>query len=379
MSPDFYELFDRLIREHSVSSANPDLDRSNLGVIDLLAERFGSLGFQCEVIPVTGLHPKANLIATLGSGPGGLVLSGHTDTVPFDAALWQSDPLRMTRKDDRLHGLGSTDMKGFFAVVHEAVKAFTDTPLQQPLIVLATADEESSMEGARLLTELGRPKGRYAVIGEPTGLKPVIRHKGIMMETVRILGRSGHSSNPALGRNALEAMHEVISTLLTFRRQLQEKHQSPHFDIQVPTLNLGVIHGGDNPNRICGHCRLEFDLRLLPGMDNDATREQIRELIRPIGERRQVEVVLEPLFAGINPFSNEHGELAAVAARLTGHAPESVAFGTEGPFLQQLGMDTIIMGPGSIDLAHQPNEYLDLSQVPPAIDVLQQLVRRFCL
>jgi acetylornithine deacetylase len=379
MSPDFYDLFDRLIREHSVSSANPQLDCSNLGVIHLLAERFSSLGFQCEIIPVTGLHPKANLIATLGSGPGGLVLSGHTDTVPFDADLWQSDPLRMTRKNDRLYGLGSTDMKGFFAVVHEAVKTFSKAALRQPLIVLATADEESSMEGARLLTELGRPKGRYAVIGEPTGLKPVVRHKGIMMETIRIMGRSGHSSNPALGRNALEAMHEVIDQLLKFRHALQKKHHNPHFEIQVPTLNLGVIHGGDNPNRICGHCRLEFDLRLLPGMDNDATREQIRELIRPIGETRQVEIVLEPLFTGINPFDNQHGELAAVASRLTGHSPQSVAFGTEGPFLQQLGMDTIIMGPGSIDLAHQPNEYLDLSQVPPGIEVLRQLIRHCCV
>src|SRR5690606_27634595 len=115
---------------------------------------------------------------------------------------------------NRLYGLGSTDMKGFFAVVHEAVKAFHDSEFKQPLIILATADEESSMDGARALVELGRPRARYAVVGEPTGLTPVHMHKGVMMETLRVQGQSGHSSNPALGKNALEAMHEVISELL---------------------------------------------------------------------------------------------------------------------------------------------------------------------
>ncbi|MDT8397290.1 MAG: acetylornithine deacetylase [Pseudomonadales bacterium] len=379
MSTDFLRLFRRLISIPSVSSAHPDIDQSNLMVIELLAETFSALGFACDIIPVPGLHPKANLIATLGSGPGGLVLSGHTDTVPFDESLWQTNPLQATEKDGRLYGLGSTDMKGFFAVVQEAVRDFVAMPLQQPLIILATADEESSMQGAFVLAELGRPRARYAVIGEPTGLKPVIGHKGIMMETIRIQGRSGHSSNPALGHNALEAMHEVLGELLAFRQQLQAAYRNPHFAIEVPTLNLGVIHGGDNPNRICGHCALEFDLRLLPGMANDLVREDIRALLHPIAERHQVAIELSPLFPGIPPFANPHSELAAIASKLTGHAPEVVAFGTEGPFLQQLGMDTIILGPGSIDLAHQPNEYLALNQVQPCIDILQNLIRRFCL
>jgi len=285
----------------------------------------------------------------------------------------------MTEKDNKLFGLGATDMKGFFAVVHEAVQGFLAADLKQPLIILATADEESSMAGARTLAAQGRPKARAAVIGEPTSLRPINMHKGIMMEGIHVQGQSGHSSNPALGRNALEAMHEVITALLAFRQQLQTKFHNPHFMIDVPTINLGVIHGGDNPNRICGHCDLEFDVRLLPGMEDDAIRNSIEEMIVPIALKHQTEISLTRLIPGVDPFANADSELGRQIEALTGHAPESVAFGTEGPFLQQLGMDTIILGPGSIDQAHQPNEYMSLDQVKPCIAILQSLIKQYCL
>jgi acetylornithine deacetylase len=299
--------------------------------------------------------------------------------VPFDEALWSVDPLRLTQKDNRLYGLGSTDMKGFFAVVHEAVQIFRDTPLKAPLIILATADEESSMDGARLLVQQGRPQARHALIGEPTGLRPINRHKGVMMERLHVQGQSGHSSNPALGRNALEAMHEMISTLLQFRSELQQRYRNPHFSIDLPTMNLGVIHGGDNPNRICGHCALEFDVRLLPGMASDNLRAAIRERLEPIAAQHRVEFSFTPLFPGVEAFANEHNDLVASCARLTGHAPQSVAFATEAPFLQALGMDTVVLGPGSIDVAHQPDEYMALDQVQPCITLLRALIRQYCL
>jgi len=379
MSLKFNDLFNRLLSQHSVSSTNPLIDQSNMGVINLMADTFSGLGFSCEIVPVAGAHEKANLIATIGRGPGGLVLSGHTDTVPFDESLWNTNPLGMTEKDNRLYGLGATDMKGFFAVVHEAVQDFLDADFRQPLIMLATADEESSMSGARTLANLGKPKARAAVIGEPTGLRPIHMHKGIMMESIHVQGQSGHSSNPTLGKNALEAMHDVIGALMRFRHELQLEYHNPHFIIDVPTINLGVIHGGDNPNRICGHCNLEFDVRLLPGMAGDAVRESIEALIAPIASKHQTDIKLTRLIEGVEPFDNRDTELVKMAELLTGHSPESVAFGTEGPFLQQLGMDTIILGPGCIDQAHQPDEYMELSQVKPCINILQQLIRNYCL
>ncbi|GAB0153669.1 acetylornithine deacetylase [Marinobacterium sp. BA1] len=374
------EMMRRLIAAPSVSSASAHHDQSNLVVIEQLHEWLEALGFNTEVMPVPGHPEKANLIATLGSGPGGLVLSGHTDTVPCDPELWRSDPFFLTERDNRLYGLGTCDMKGFFALAIEAAKHFLDQPLKQPLIILATADEESSMSGARALAEAGRPLARAAVIGEPTRLQPIRMHKGIIMESVRIQGRSGHSSDPSLGANALEAMHAVMSELLTLRSELQQKHRNAQFRVDIPTLNLGCIHGGDSSNRICGRCELEYDLRPLPGMSIDGLRNAISERLRPLNDRFGVKIETHSQFPGIPPFETPaDSELVRLAERLTGHRAEAVAFGTEAPFLQSLGMDTIVMGPGSIDQAHQPDEYLALDQISPTVELLRNLIAHYCL
>jgi acetylornithine deacetylase len=270
-------------------------------------------------------------------------------------------------------------MKGFFPVAIEAAKAFLEQPLKQPLIILATADEESSMDGARQLVAQGQPKARFAVIGEPTDLKPARTHKGILMEAIAITGRSGHSSDPALGNNALEAMHEVIGDLLAFRAELQTRYRNPAFEVQVPTLNLGCIHGGDSPNRICGDCELHFDLRMLPGMDSAELRQAIDRRLRPIAERRRIDIQLRALFPGIAAFEQPaDSELIRTIEQLTGHSSQALAFGTEAPFMRELGMDTVIFGPGSIRQAHQPDEYVEIAQLQPAIDTLRALIRKFC-
>lgn len=376
--PSLQDQLAALIATPSVSCTQPHWDQSNRPVIELLAAWLGDLGFVCEI---QGVAPgKANLLATLGSGPGGLVLAGHSDTVPFDAALWRSDPLRLTAEGDRWVGLGVCDMKGFFPLVIEAVRGLLDHPFRQPLIVLATCDEESSMDGARALARAGRPLGRAAVIGEPTGLRPVRLHKGVMMERIDILGQSGHSSDPSLGHSALEAMHDAIGALRDLRGQWQREFSNPQFGVPQPTLNLGCIHGGDNPNRICGQCSLEFDLRPLPGMDPEQLREAIRGKLRPLAERYQVKIDYAPLFANVPPFEQAaDSELVRLAEKLTGHAAQSVAFGTEAPYLQQLGCETIVLGPGDIACAHQPGEFLELARIEPTVSLLRQLIQHYCL
>lgn len=224
------------------------------------------------------------------------MLSGHTDTVPCDPNRWQQDPFQLTEKEQRFYGLGTTDMKGFFPVVLAALEGLDLNKLQQPVMILATADEESSMCGARALAALGRPKARCAVIGEPTELKPIRMHKGIMMESVRVQGLAGHSSNPALGHNALDTMTQVLNELILFRSELQSRYQHAGFDINVPTLNLGCIHGGDNPNRICGACELHFDLRALPGMSNHDLHAEIEKRLQVIGDKNHTPISLTPLF-----------------------------------------------------------------------------------
>ncbi|TXS93663.1 acetylornithine deacetylase [Parahaliea maris] len=369
-----------LVGTASVSSTDPDWDQGNRAVVEQLAEWLGAMGFATEIIDVSEDGSKANLVATLGSGPGGLVLAGHTDTVPFDQGRWRSDPLKLTERDQRLYGLGSTDMKGFFPLAMAAARSFLHKPLREPLIILATADEESSMNGARALAAAGWPKARAAIIGEPTGLVPVRMHKGIMMEAIRITGRAGHSSNPALGNSAMDAMHEVMGELMAFRDTLGQRFSNPAFEVAFPTLNLGCIHGGDSPNRICGRSELHIDLRMTPSGDYRAVREELNELLAGIAARRELSIELAPLVEPVPPFEQAgNSELVRVAERLTGHGAQAVAFATEAPFLQQLGMETIIMGPGSIDRAHQPDEYLELEQLRPCIALLEQCIAHYCL
>ncbi|WP_045855955.1 acetylornithine deacetylase [Teredinibacter purpureus] len=376
----FTERLRQLVALPSVSCTSPQLDMGNRAVVERLAEWLSPMGFDTELMEVG--DGKANLIATLGSGPGGLVLSGHTDTVPCNPDRWQQDPFALRDANHRFYGLGATDMKGFFPVVLAALDALKDQlhSLQQPIIILATADEESSMSGARALAAAGRPKARYAVIGEPTEMRPIRMHKGIMMESVRIQGLAGHSSNPELGHNALDTMHAVMDELMSFRQQLQKNHRHAGFAVNVPTLNLGHIHGGDNPNRICGHCELHFDLRPLPGMDISELHQQLAKRLLPIGEAHHTPIALEHLIGGIEPYEQPaDSTLVAVAERLTGYTAESVAFATEAPFLQKLGMQTLVMGPGSIDQAHQPNEYIEQNQIEPAVSVIRALIEELCV
>lgn len=378
--PSLKAQFDALLKAPSISCTQPEHDQSNLPVVHLLAGWLDELGFSCDIQPIAGQPGKANLIAIRGSGPGGLVLAGHTDTVPCNPEKWQHDPFALTEADGRWYGLGSCDMKGFFPLIIEAVRSLLDQNFQRPLIVLATADEESSMSGARALVASSLHHARHAVIGEPTGLKPIRVHKGILMERVDITGQAGHSSDPALGRNAIEAMHEVIGDLMGLRARWQKRWNNSLFGVPTPTLNLGCIHGGDNPNRICAKCALEFDIRPLPGMDTEALRSEIREHLERIAGERQVRIDYKPLFPGVPPLDTAaDAPLVQACEELTGFSAGSVAFATEGPYLNQIGMQTLILGPGDIAQAHQPDEFLAMERIEPTVTLLRQLIVRFCL
>ncbi|WP_295579302.1 acetylornithine deacetylase [uncultured Lamprocystis sp.] len=379
-APALLPMLQGLIGTLSVSSLAPAFDHSNRPLIDLLAGWLDAAGFRVEILPIPGHPGKTNLLATLGAGPGGLVLAGHTDTVPYDEPYWSYDPLALTEADGRYYGLGTSDMKSFLALAIEAARGLTPRDLTRPLMILATADEESSMTGARALVDTGRPLGRYAVIGEPTGLRPVRTHKGVMGEAVRLIGRSGHASDPRLGNNAMEGMHEALTAILAWRDELQRTHHHPAFAVPYPTINPGYIHGGDNPNRICGDCELHLDLRVLPGLDPTDLRDELTRRVSAIAERRGLAWVVEPLFPPIPPVETPAGAAIVRAGEaLTGYAAEAVGFGTEAPFFDQLGMQTLILGPGDIAQAHQPDEFLEIARIPPTIELLRGFIRRFCM
>lgn len=382
-TPEFEDCFAELIRLPSVSSIDPAHDLGNRNVIDALANWFDALGFACEIMPVSDNPEKCNLIARRGqtddTRAGGLVLSGHTDTVPYDLNGWDTDPFTLTRKNDCYYGLGTADMKSFFPIILEALERLANTQFINPITIVATADEESTMSGARLIQEHNKVSGRYCIIGEPTGLKPIYTHKGIIIEEIQILGRSGHSSDPGLGNSALEGMHDVISALRAWRDELQSDFINEDFKIPVPTMNFGRINGGDSPNRICASCELSLDLRMLPGMRlkelNEALRNKVRDALAASG----LKVEFNAMFDGIPPMQTPRdSEIITLSEKLTQHTTEAVAFGTEGPFYNDMGIETVILGPGDIDVAHQPNEYLQIDRIEPMITILSKMLNHFC-
>jgi acetylornithine deacetylase len=381
--PDIQSLINQLLSTPSISCTNQNIDQGNKNVINLLANWFESMGFQCEIQELEHHKDKANLIATLGKGNNGLVLAGHTDTVPLDEALWHVDPFKVTEKDNRFYGLGSCDMKSFFAVIIEALKSIDLNNIKQPLIILATADEETSMSGAKAIannaTRLGLNNARAAVIGEPTNMKPIHMHKGMMMEAIQLTGHAGHSSDPDLGNNALEAMYKVMGELLRWRDELQQKHHNPLFEIPVPTMNLGHIHGGDNPNRICGSCELQIDIRPLPGMRLSDLRVDMQQRLKQVLKNSGIQLKTISLTDGFDAMhTDKNSEIVQLAEKMTDSESQIVAFGTEAPYYNSMGLETIVMGPGSIDQAHQPDEYIETKSINTAVDIIRKLIGHYC-
>jgi acetylornithine deacetylase len=369
-----------LIGIPSVSSSDESFDMSNRPILERLSDMLQAAGFGVEWLTVEGQDDKFNLVAVLGDGPGGLVLSGHSDTVPYDAASWSSDPFRLAERDGRLYGLGTADMKSFFALALAAASAYSASDLQRKLIVVATADEETGMHGARSLAA-GREKlADVALIGEPTNLKPVRVHKGILAERIVLRGRSGHSSNPSLGISALDGMRAVLNELTALRVELQTEFTSDQFQVPYPTLNFGRVQGGDNPNRICAECTLDLDCRFLPGMNLQDMRQRIQQCVGEAIEGSGLEVTFSPLFHGADPMDTP-ADSAFVRAveRITGSPAGAVAFATEAPIFAGMGTEVVVAGAGSIDQAHQPDEYLALSSIEPGIKLIEQLIGKYCL
>ena len=377
-SPGLKEMIEQLVSTPSISSTLKRFDQSNLDVIHTLANWLQPLGFEITINPINGKPGKANLIAKKGSGDNAFVLSGHTDTVPLDEDLWHTNPFAITEKDDRWYGLGTCDMKSFFALAIEAMQPLLDKDFKHPLILLATADEESTMSGARALTAAELSNARFAMIGEPTGLKPVNQHKGIMMLQALITGTSGHSSDPELGNNALDGTAVLIEELIQYRNEIKSKYTNDNFSVAYPTLNLGCISGGDNPNRICDHVELAFDIRVLPGMYNDEVLQSLKHRVIAKLQNHDLKCDLSLMHPAVPPFENDKKELVALVEQISGSSTGPVAFATEAPFLKTLGMETVVLGPGFIEQAHQPNEFIPLNHLDPTVDIIRRLIFQFC-
>lgn len=373
--PSFLEVYEGLISTSSISSTDARWDEGNEQVIAKLADWLSALGFSIQIEQVA--PNKQNLIAKLGSGEGGLLLAGHSDTVPFDEGRWNYNPHALTQVNNRFYGLGTADMKGFFAFIYEAVKNVDWSKQTKPLYVLATCDEETTMLGARHFTENAPFKPDYCIIGEPTSLVPIRAHKGHVANAIRVT-ESGHSSNPALGVNAIEIMHEVLFALMQLRDRLIKEYHHPGFEIPTPTLNLGHIHGGDSPNRICGCCELHYDVRPLPGISLDGLDNLMHDALREVQQKWPGRIELVPLHDPIPGYecAHDHPFIHGIS-EICEQEAQTVNYCTEAPFLQQV-CPTLVLGPGSIDQAHQPDEFLAFEFIDPTVRVLSRAMQKYC-
>ncbi|MDU3067758.1 MAG: acetylornithine deacetylase [Escherichia coli] len=349
--PPFIEIYRALIATPSISATEEALDQSNADLITLLADWFKDLGFNVEVQPVPGTRNKFNMLASIGQGAGGLLLAGHTDTVPFDDGRWTRDPFTLTEHDGKLYGLGTADMKGFFAFILDALRDVDVTNALRP---------------------------DCAIIGEPTSLQPVRAHKGHISNAIRIQGQSGHSSDPARGVNAIELMHDAIGHILQLRDNLKERYHYEAFTVPYPTLNLGHIHGGDASNRICACCELHMDIRPLPGMTLNELNGLLNDALAPVSERWPGRLTVDELHPPIPGYEcPPNHQLVEVVEKLLGAKTEVVNYCTEAPFIQTL-CPTLVLGPGSINQAHQPDEYLETRFIKPTRELITQVIHHFC-
>lgn len=379
--PDFMSMYKSLIALPSVSCLNPQWDMSNEKVIQQLGQWLESLGFHVQIEPLASQPSKFNLLAHIGplEAKGGLLLSGHTDTVPWDEGRWTRDPFSLTEADGKLYGLGSADMKGFFAFVLETLKNLDLTQLSKPIYILATADEETSMAGARELSKFPHLKPDYAIIGEPTSMTPVRMHKGHTTNCIRITGKSGHSSDPDAGVNAIDIMHDVLGELKTLRANLKDNYQEHAFKVPYPTMNFGHIHGGDAANRICACCELHMDMRPLPGMSVDLLGELLQQQLNEIHKRYPNTLAIEAMHAPIPGYQcPADSTLVKMAEKVSGAAAQPANYCTEAPFIDALGCETIVMGPGSINQAHQPDEFILLDEINPSLQKIERMIKELC-
>jgi acetylornithine deacetylase len=379
MSAAAQEILARLIAFNTTSS------RSNLALIDWVAEYLRGYGIAARLIRAPA-GDKANLFATIGPAErGGVILSGHTDVVPVEGQAWDGDPFTLRARDGRLYGRGTADMKGFIALALALVPRAAAASLKLPLHLAFSYDEEVGCFGAPLLIrELpqGAARPLLAIIGEPTQMQVANAQKGCAFFRTRVTGLEAHSSRPDRGVNAIAAAAEIVGEI---GRLAGNAHDHAHigsgFAPPYTTFNIGRIDGGTAFNIIARDCVVDWDMRAHPGDDGAALAQQVRRFIDadllPRMRRTYPQAAIDTeIVVDVPPLAPEPGSPAeALARRLTGaNATTTVSFASEAGLFQQAGIPAIICGPGSIDDAHRPNEFLALDQLAAGAAFLDRLL-----
>jgi acetylornithine deacetylase len=357
-------------------------DRSNLPLADFLAGYLDRPGVRIARNPSAD-GSKVNLVITAGPADHnrrGLMLSGHMDVVPAREAGWRTDPFVLSTAGDRFIARGACDMKGFVALALNRFAELDPGRLVQPLALVFTYDEELGTLGARRLAETWsdvRLLPRAAIIGEPTSLAPVRMHKGHLKIRVTTTGVPAHSAYPHLGRSAIEPAGPILGALTALNRELAAERPAhgEHFgEVPYPSLSVGVIAGGTAINVVPERCAIDLGVRLLPAMSSEAMVERVRRAVNSVAPDAVVAEI------GDSPpmvLPEDAGIFRQVARRAGEHGTCAVSFATDASWLQRMGVHCVIWGPGSIEVAHQPNEFLPVPEFVRAGEILRELIAEF--
>lgn len=383
IKPETHALIERLIGFDTTSRA------SNLGLIEWARDYLKGHGIDSR-LTYDAAGNKANLFATVQRGDKpGIVLSGHTDVVPVDGQNWTSAPFQATLRGDKLYGRGACDMKSYLAVILAMAPRFAAAELKAPIHFALSYDEEVGCIGARgLLEDLARngirPAG--AIIGEPTNMQPVVAHKGKRSYHCCVRGKEAHSALTPQGVNAIEYAARIITYIRHMAERMREcEPRDPGFDVPFTTLQTGVISGGTAGNIVPRECNFQFEFRYLPGADPDALEREIKDyaerVILPEMRRTDADTGIsfetKAEIPGLN--TAEAARVTQLAQALSRNKSTSkVAYATEGGLFQQAGIPAIICGPGSIEQAHKPDEYVTLEQVALCESFMERLLQQMC-
>jgi acetylornithine deacetylase len=356
---------------------------SNLALIGFVRDYLDAHGVPYRV-STDPAGEKANIHAIIGPRQaGGVALSGHVDTVPVDGQAWSADPFTLRCAENKLYARGSADMKGFVSACLAAVPQMQARGLARPLHLFISYDEEVGCHGAqRLIQDLDESglKPALCVVGEPSGMKPILAHKGKLNLRVRVRGLPGHSSEPAKGVNAIHAAGEAVAYVAAEACRLaKEGPFEDGFDPPHTTIHIGTIQGGTILNIIPERCEFIMEWRNIPG--DDATRhvERLREYVaaniepamHAVNRNTGFEFEVMSTMPGLSLDPNH--ELTAIVKQLTGsNSTGKVSYGTEGGYYQDTGIPTIVCGPGDIAQAHKPDEWIAQDQ----LDACDAFIRR---
>ena len=347
---------------------------SNLDLLALVETLLDQHGIAHERVPSPD-GTKANLIACIGPAvDGGVLLTGHTDCVPVTGQVWQHDPFVVHEQDGRLYGRGVTDMKGFLAVVLASLPRMAAAGLRRPIQLVLTYDEEVGTVGApsavERLIEIG-PRPDAVIVGEPTSMEVVTAHKGVRSFTTVVEGLERHSSQPHHGANAIAALARVATYIDDLATAHRVAAADPRFTPPYTSFNLATITGGQAINIVPRHAELTWEYRPIPADDSDAIRADVERYTREEVLPRLTEMTgvgtiacrAETVTRGLE--EEPGGPAEALVRTLTGYQgpARTVAFGTDGGHFQAAGLSTVVCGPGSIDQAHTPDEWIETGQL----------------